>query len=114
MVPRSTVLTSLAARMMEFVRRAPAAPGAPPFSPPRSDLVVAAAADAGVPSPTSFEHAVRTRAVAATITAGERRSDAIDTSDVSRDQREGGAVTGRVGGNGTGSPRARARSAAAM
>ena len=52
--------------------------------------------------------------MAATITAGERRSNAIDTSDLSTDVSEKEQRTGRVGGSGMGSPRARARSAAAM
>src|SRR4051812_21599105 len=85
MVPRSTVFTSLAARMIEFERRPPSPPGAPDFASPRPDFGVAAAADAGVPSPAFLEQALRTSVVAATITAGERRSETIDTSDESRE-----------------------------
>src|SRR5687767_12555108 len=77
-VPRSTVFTSLAARMMALTRRPPAPSWGEDF-PGASVFGVAAAADAGVPSPSSFVQAVIARRAAATSAAGGRRNDAMDT-----------------------------------
>src|SRR5688500_5779638 len=92
MVPRSTVLTSVAARMMDAFRPPGAPPaGRPPWppAPGASDLVTAAAAAEGVPSSASFERAPATRTMIASPVAGCVRGDrgkSVVTKDTTDDE----------------------------